>query len=75
MEEFRLPDRRFELSVVEGRLKAELSDRESEYHLVKRNLPAGVNPQRTPAFYSLLVAHRKWQFAYEKLHAMNSRYA
>lgn len=64
--EFYLPDRLKDLERVEDALRKEFKDREAEYRLVRKNLPAGVSAQRTPAFFALLVAHRKWQFAYEK---------
>ena len=67
MGEFRLPDSFHDLSLVEGQLREELSCREAEYQLVQRNLPPNLNVKKTPAFYAMLVAHRKWQFAYEKL--------
>lgn len=63
---FYLPDRLRELAAVEQQLREDFSHREDEYRLVRENLPAGANPRHTPAFYALLVAHRKWQFAYEK---------
>ena len=66
MVEFRLPDRLKDLIAEEMKLLDEFHAKEAEYHLVRNNLPAGVNPMKTPAFFSLLVAHRKWQFAYEK---------
>jgi hypothetical protein len=67
MGEFYLPDRIRDLAVVERRLRRETLAREAEYNLVRINLPAGVSAVNTPAFFTLLVAHRRWQFAYEKL--------
>jgi len=52
---------------VERRLKEELSARESDLTLIRRNLPPNLSLRKTPAFYSMLVAHRRWQHAYEKL--------
>jgi hypothetical protein len=66
-EPFYLPDRVRDLATVEARLREECSRREEDYRLVRRNLPAGSKPRQTPAYFDWLVAHRKWQFAYEKL--------
>jgi len=65
--EFTLPDEICELLIAEGRLKEELSRRQADYQLVCQNYPGRLDPKKTPAFYLLLVAHRKWQHAYEKL--------
>ena len=63
---FHLSDRLRDLILEEKALLGELRLKKAEYLLVKSNLPVGVSPLKTPAFFSLLVAHRKWQFAYEK---------
>ena len=66
MREFRLPDTWKALGAKEGKLREELALRHTEYQLVCMDTPRGEDPKRTPEFYSLLVAHRRWQHAYEK---------
>jgi hypothetical protein len=73
MDEFRLPDRLRELVAVEKELLEEFHRKETIYQQVRDNMPAGVSPMKTPAFYSLLVAHRRWQFAYEKRTRMEGK--
>ena len=75
MREFRLPHTRKALRAREVALKHELSRRQTEYQLAWAVLPRGTDPRKTPEFYRLLVAHRRWQHAYEKLLLMTHREA
>lgn len=71
MTEFRLPDGVRELRTVETQLRQELVRRQSDLNLVKDNLPKWACLHKTPAYRSMMVAHRKWQHAYEKLHILH----
>ena len=64
--EFCLPDDLRGLEAAEKHLLDELLKRKAEFQLVEQNYPRNLNAKKTPAFYEMLVAHRKWQFAYEK---------
>jgi hypothetical protein len=67
---FHLPDRRAELREVEAGLFADVLQAEAAYLSMRRHLPAEIDPRATEAYKALLVARRKWQFAYEKKQAM-----
>lgn len=64
---FVLPDRLCDLIPEEERLLREFLDIEGRYVLLKKALPVGTAAMKTSLFFSLMVAHRKWLFAREKL--------
>ena len=70
--EFTLPDRLRELIPEEERLRLEFKEVEARYARLKTMLPSGVSAMMSPLFFTLLVAHRKWQFAYEKRKRLSS---
>ncbi len=65
--EFTLPDSLAELIAVEASLRARMLDLHDQHMKDIQRLPRGVQPMLRPTFYPLLVAHRRWQHAYEKL--------
>lgn len=71
--EFCLPDQLPALHAVEAQLRTELRHREADYQVVVHNYPPNLSPHKTPAYYAMLVAHRRWQFAYEKLLMVQGR--
>ena len=73
MREFRLPDTLKALMAKEGRLKEDLALRHTEYQMVSGTVPRGFNPHALPEFYALMIAHRRWQFAHEKIIALRRR--
>lgn len=67
MSEFTLPDTVRALRVAEAKLREELALRHAEHQIACVGLPKTADPKKLPEFWDLMVAHRRWLFASEKL--------